>query len=857
MKLKRIRLNPRAFAAVSLAAALAFTAVYPVADQSVFAQTTTVDICDRTEQIEEAILRAIDDNTGSRPACDAVTTAQLEAIDLINVSGSSTGSQVTSLKSGDLSGLTNITSFSAANSKIGTIPAGFFDANTNLTSMDLAVAQLTTLPAGIFDQLTSLTTLRLERNFFSSMPPGLSATSMEKLTNLWTFTIGMDWPSSGHFQTLPSGWIESLPTGLTELKLGHIRLSDADAQYIAENFTKLSEFTFDYQDLTFANFTALMDALVDISTTTATMTELHMTASGDALSGCTTATDPSSIGGWYSDNPTEIEAFKTALSGLRVTTLRIYDPKITAVAAEDILGAIDKSYPAEVHFECGSMEGFAGSSLSGYTNLKRLLVRHSDLNVGNFRSIVSNLNTNNIPITTLNLEGNDFDEGGSYIDLALFDFSDIQDTLTGLKYGSYFSCRGPWIADYEEAGFWLLGGVYSLTPGQQPKPFIAIEPTPIDEPEDCTEPVAPQEQQALEGESEPNWPPATIMNIEPAITAVRIRPGDEVVLSTEVYGMQGILDNDLADAAPPDDVWFNWEGETFSSEFAESTKRPMRINQLPDDRETLYTAPDRPGNYLVSVNVPHAARCKGPRKEIGETEAEALARCTAEFEISVRRPLDFAEEADEPVNPSGAIPASVMNSRGGSCPVFTPVEGGTVSGVYYSISAQPGAVQDETAVGICVDKSGPASNAGMTRQRYTLHGDLYSLTAFDINGRRLSKYQFNFPIETCIPLPDELRGRLSDAEMMVINRDKSLTALGSKTTFAQVGIRTCGAVGELPVVVAIGVKGAPPPLPESVEILPDTGGASIPELWVMFAIIPGIAVFMVLMVVVRYGRHRS
>ena len=857
MKSNRIRLNPRAFAAASLAAALAFTAVYPIAEQRVSAQATTVDICDRTEQIEEAILQAIDDNTGSRPACDAVTSAQLEAIDVINVSGSSAGSQVTSLKSGDLSGLTNLTSFSASNSKIGTIPAGFFDANTKLTSMDLAVAQLSTLPAGIFDKLTSLTTLRLERNFFSSMPPGLSATSMAKLTNLLTLTIGVDWPSSGHFQTLPSRWIESLPTGLTELKFGHIRLSDADAQHIADNFTKLSQFTFDYQDLTFAKFTALMDKLVDISTTAATMSELHMTASGDALSGCVTATNPNSIGGWYSDNPTEIEAFKTALAGLRVTKLRLYDPKITAVAAEDILGAIDKSYPAEVHFECGNLEGFAGNSLSGYTNLQRLLVRHSDLNVGDFQSIVSNLNSNNIPITLLNLEGNDFDEGDSYINLDLFDFSDIQDTLTGMKYGPYFSCEGPWIADWEEAGFWLLGGVYSLTPGQQPRPFIAIEPTPIVEPEDCKEPMEPQEQQSLEEESEPNWPPATIMNIEPAITAVRIRPGDEVVLSTEVYGMQGILDNDLADAAPPDEVWFNWEDETFSSEFAESTKRPMRINQVPDDRETLYTAPDRPGNYLVSVNVPHAARCKGPRKEIGETEAEALARCTAEFEISVRRPLDFAEEADEPVNPSGAIPASVMNSHGGSCPVFTPVEGGTVSGVDYSISAQPGAVQNETAVGICVDKSGPASNAGMTRQRYTLHGDLYSLTAFDINGRRLSKYEFNFPIEICIPLPDELRGRLSDAHMNVVNRDKTLTVLRSTTTYSQDGIRTCGALGELPAVVAIGAKGAPPPLPESVEILPDTGGRSIPEQWVKLAIILGIAAFMVLMVAARYGRRRS
>ena len=198
-----------------------------------------------------------------------------------------------------------------------------------------------------------------------------------------------------------------------------------------------------------------------------------------------------------------------------------------------------------------------------------------------------------------------------------------------------------------------------------------------------------------------------------------------------------------------------------------------------------------------------------------------------------------------------------MNSRGGSCPVFTPVEGGTVAGVDYSISVKPGAVQNETAVGICVDKSGPASNAGMTRHRYTLHGDLYSLTAFDINGRRLSKYEFNFPIEICIPLPDEIRGRLSDAHMNVINRDKSLTVLRSKTTFAQDGIRTCGALGELPAVVAIGAKGTPPPLPEPVEIPPDTGGASIAEQWLRLAMILGIAALLVLLVAARYGRRRS
>ena len=560
-------LNTRVFATMALVAVLAFTVVYPATDQRAVAQTT-VDICDRTPQIEEAILRRIAENN-QRPACDAVTDEQLAAITSIDVSGDRLGSVVTGLKADDLSDLTSLESFSAANSRIGMIPVGFFADNSDLTIIDLAVAQIKSddevdgLPAALFDHLTSLTTLRLERNYFMSMPPALSATSMAKLTELWTFTIGMDWPNHWHFQTLPTDWIKSIPTGLTELKLGNIRLSNTDAQYIAENFTKLMKFEFDYQDLTFAKFTVLMDALVDISTTMAPMDDLHMTASGDAKSGCVTGSNPNSIGSWYSDNPTEIAAFKTALSGLRVNKLTIFDPRITAVAAEDILGTIDKPYTSEIHFECGSMDGFAGNSLVGYTNLQQLQVRYSDLTVDDFQSIVSNLNINNSWITQLDLHGNDFDGGDSYVDLTLFDFSDILDSLRTLDYDDYFSCEGPWIADYETAGFWLQGRVYSITPGTQVKPFIVVSPIPTEEPEDCVEPVEPEPvaQEEEEVETEPNWPPATIMSIEPAVNTIKIWTGKYVVLSTNVYGVQNILDNRLADAVSPDDVWFEWEEE--------------------------------------------------------------------------------------------------------------------------------------------------------------------------------------------------------------------------------------------------------------------------------------------------------
>ena len=837
---------------MALVAVLAFTVVYPATDQRAVAQTT-VDICDRTPQIEEAILRKItENNQGTRPACDAVTDEQLAAITSIDVSGDRLGSVVTGLMAGDLSDLTGLGSFAASNSRIGMIPEGFFADNSALTSIDLAVAQIKSddevdgLPAALFDHLTGLNSLRLERNYFMSMPPALSATSMAKLTELWTFTIGMDWPNHWHFQTLPTDWIKSIPTGLTELKLGNIRLSNTDAQYIAENFTKLMKFEFDYQDLTFAKFTVLMDALVDISTTMAPMDDLHMTASGDAKSGCVTGSNPNSIGSWYSDNPTEIAAFKTALSGLRVNKLTIFDPRITAVAAEDILGTIDKPYTSEIHFECGSMDGFAGNSLVGYTNLQQLQVRYSDLTVDDFQSIVSNLNINNSWITQLDLHGNDFDGGDSYVDLTLFDFSDILDSLRTLDYDDYFSCEGPWIADYETAGFWLQGRVYSITPGTQVKPFIVVSPIPTEEPEDCVEPVEPEPvaQEEEEVETEPNWPPATIMSIEPAVNTIKIWTGRDVVLSTNVYGVQNILDNRLADAVSPDDVWFEWEEENSRNDFTESTNQTIRINNLPDDREVMYQVPSVPGNYRVSVNVPFAAHCKGPRAEIGETEEEAIARCSAEFELIVRNQRDTTRDLPAPVNPEGVTPKSVTNSRGQSCPTFTPEEGGTLAGNGYAVAALPGAVQNNEAISICVDKTGTASNAGQIQQRFTLHGDVYAITAYDINGRTLSNYSFNLPIEACIQLPEALRTRIADVDLTVINRDRSLTVLQSTTAFSPSGITICGNLGGLPARVAVGAKGAPTLLPTPVaeDELPDTGATAPPIRWVLLVMIVGLAV---------------
>ena len=283
--------------------------------------------------------------------------------------------------------MTGLTTFAASNSQIGSIPSGFFSDNSNLRTIDLSVAQLMTdanadppmeaLPDTIFDHLTSLQTLRLDRNYFKTMPAGLDATSLAKLTSLLTVAIGMDFPNHWHLQELPSGWITNLPDELLELKLGHIRISDADADHIIDNFGSLTSFTFDYQSLSFAKFTALMAALKSNSTTTP-LNRLRMTSSGDRLDFCATQTaSAKSLGTWYTENPTEIAAFKTALSGLKVKELTIFDPTITSTVLEDILGSIDKGTPTKIHIECGQLAGFAGNALPGYTSLGHLIISHS------------------------------------------------------------------------------------------------------------------------------------------------------------------------------------------------------------------------------------------------------------------------------------------------------------------------------------------------------------------------------------------------------------------------------------------------------------------------------------------------
>ena len=112
------------------------------------AQTDTVNICDRTPQVEAAILARI----FPRPACEAVPEADLATIDMLNLDDDPA---ITSLISGDFMGLSALEVLDFRYNNL-TLPAGVFDGLLALERLSLSGNELTTLPAGVFDSLLAL-----------------------------------------------------------------------------------------------------------------------------------------------------------------------------------------------------------------------------------------------------------------------------------------------------------------------------------------------------------------------------------------------------------------------------------------------------------------------------------------------------------------------------------------------------------------------------------------------------------------------------------------------------------------------------------------------------------------------------
>ncbi len=314
--------------------------------------------------------------------------------------------------------------------------------------------------------------------------------------------------------------------------------------------------------------------------------------------------------------------------------------------------------------------------------------------------------------------------------------------------------------------------------------------------------------------SRPVTATARILRVEPSIRSATVSVGDLLRLELDVYGVQDILDNKLEGIATA--FWSDGSG---GGSFDGSGRR------------VVYTAPMSSGVYTVTAFLSSAV-CRGTEEQ-----------CTAKFEIRVRRPSVAPPPTPVPINPAGNIPSILADDQGRQYEVFTPIDGGSFDGDGISITAGPGAVPNGEVVGVRMHDAGPASNVGMTAQRYTLVGSSYDVPAVDATGAAISSYVLNAPAEVCVPLPPEARHNISDVALVVNNPDGTLTILSASVRIVESGVNVCGNLSTLPATIAVGVAGVPATLPtaapEAEPAIPDTGGQEIPPVFAILAMLFG------------------
>ena len=317
--------------------------------------------------------------------------------------------------------------------------------------------------------------------------------------------------------------------------------------------------------------------------------------------------------------------------------------------------------------------------------------------------------------------------------------------------------------------------------------------------------------------------PGEISRIEPGIRGITVSASDNVMLSVDIYGLQNAKDNELNGT-------FSW-----------TQKSGDNVVDLDGSgREIKYPAPDSPGTYTIVATLGG-----GECQPADEDDREAA--CSATITVQVRRPSTAPDDGVAPQNPPGEIPTILTDGDGNQYEVFTPEGGGTFTGEGYTLNAGAGAIPNGEYIGVRVSDEGSASNAGMTHQRYTLGGNMYSVSAVDANNAEITSYVLNSAATVCVPLPDELRSNISNLALVAINADGSLTILSASVRLGTNGTQVCGNLSGLPASVAVGSSGAPAPLPTPVPPTatpeaPPTGGAAPTSNSALWALLLGFAV---------------
>ena len=128
----------------------------------VVTRQVATDVCERTEQVRDAIVAAVE----GVDACKDVTTEQLSAITGLDVSGES----LSSLQSGDFDGMTKLVLLKLNDNSLSSLQSDIFSGLTELDTLELESNQLSSLPSNLFSDLADLKVLLLGGNRLSALP---------------------------------------------------------------------------------------------------------------------------------------------------------------------------------------------------------------------------------------------------------------------------------------------------------------------------------------------------------------------------------------------------------------------------------------------------------------------------------------------------------------------------------------------------------------------------------------------------------------------------------------------------------------------------------------------------------------
>ena len=185
--------------------------------ESLTLEAAASGICDRTEQVREAILARLDHVSD----CADVTAADLSGITgFLWVSNN----EALTLKSGDFAGLDNLKTLYLYENQLSALPEDVFAGLGSLEELWLSHNQLSELPEDVFDGLGNLKMLRLYENQLGALPEDVFD-GLESLESLYLGDAGY----GNQLSELP----EDVFDGLSNLQ--RLRLADNELTALPED----------------------------------------------------------------------------------------------------------------------------------------------------------------------------------------------------------------------------------------------------------------------------------------------------------------------------------------------------------------------------------------------------------------------------------------------------------------------------------------------------------------------------------------------------------------------------------------------------------------------------------------------